>query len=268
MTTNNGAKAQQQDAATQPTGDDNGVAAAAAAASASNTEPSIDERIESVLESRLNQYGERVREIEIREQGRAQQWYGDKLKEVREQDRQELAGFMGDLTLVLDDDQRERLDELRAERENQQLRDEVARLRQTVEQPAPAQQVAMSESDGLALRSATEAVIEAAGLGITPDAPELWQGYTASMDLRQSIALMKQNSKALISQAKTPEPVGEVVPQEPPVTPAQRVPVSTNSAPSTPANQYDTLGELAIAFRNKEINSKQYAELAKESGWL
>ena len=95
----------------QPKGDDNGVAASVAAAQAA-PEPTLDERIKEALGTQLDQYGQQVKQTIDQAQGRAQQFYGDKLKE----DRSELATFMGDLTQVLDDDQKETLDTLREQR--------------------------------------------------------------------------------------------------------------------------------------------------------
>jgi len=262
-----GATAQQPDAAKQSKGNDNGVTAAAAAASAEPTEVNLEERIDSVLSTRLNQYGQRVAEVERREQGRAQQWYGDKLKETRTQDQADLAGFMSDLTLVLDDEQREKFDDLRTNRENDNLRQRIQQLEDGPAQ-APATEQVMSEADGRALRDATEAVIEVSGLTIGATDARLWQGYDVAMSLPDTIRLMRRNVKA-ISEVK-PAPAVEGAPSTggPPPTPTDRVPVSTNAAPKTPVNQYSTLGELAIAFRNREINSTQYASIAKEEGWL
>ena len=266
MTTekNEATAAQQEDI--QPTGDSNGVSAAAEEASSSNdnNQATIQSQIDSVLDQRLDQYGQRIQDIEKQEQGRAQQWYGEKLKETRTQDRDDIANFMSDLTLVLDEDQREQLTELQATRQNQNLHSLIQTLEQQLEgqSQTASSPPAMSQTDAQALFDATQGFIETAGLNISPEDSRLWAGYQNGMSLQQAINVARRNIKT-VSSPTTPTP--EAKPAE---APQQRVPPSTASAPTSPADSFDTLAELAVAFRDREINSQDYARISRERGWL
>ena len=266
MTTekNEATAAQQEDI--QPTGDSNGVSAAAEEASSSNdnNQATIQSQIDSVLDQRLDQYGQRIQDIEKQEQGRAQQWYGEKLKETRTQDRDDIANFMSDLTLVLDEDQREQLTELQATRQNQNLQSRIQTLEQQLEgqSQTASSPPALSQSDAQALFDATQGFIETAGLNISPEDSRLWAGYQNGMSLQQAINVARRNIKT-VSSPTTPTP--EAKPAE---APQQRVPPSTASAPTSPADSFDTLAELAVAFRDREINSQDYARISRERGWL
>jgi len=267
MTTekNEATAAQQEDI--QSTDNSNGVSAAAEEASSSNDndQATIQSQIDSVLNQRLDQYGQRIQEIEKQEQGRAQQWYGEKLKETRTQDRDDIANFMSDLTLVLDEDQREQLTELQATRQNQNLQSRIQTLEQQLEgqpQATASSPPAMSQADAQALFDATQGFIETAGLSISPEDSRLWAGYQNGMSLQQAINVARRNIKT-VSSPTTPAP--EAKPAE---APQQRVPPSTASAPTSPADSFDTLAELAVAFRDREINSQDYARISRERGWL
>tara|TARA_Y100000310_G_scaffold83220_1_gene79870 strand:- start:90 stop:890 length:801 start_codon:yes stop_codon:yes gene_type:complete len=266
MTTekNEATAAQQED--TQSTDNSNGVSAAAEEASSSNdnNQATIQSQIDSVLDQRLDQYGQRIQDIEKQEQGRAQQWYGEKLKETRTQDRDDIANFMSDLTLVLDEDQREQLAELQTTRQSQNLQSRIQTLEQQLEgQTQAASPPAMSQTDAQALFDATQGFIETAGLSISPEDSRLWAGYQNGMSLQQAINVARRNIKTVSPSPTTPTP--EAKPAE---APQQRVPPSTASAPTSPADSFDTLAELAVAFRDREINSQDYARISRERGWL
>ena len=268
MTTEKNEATAAQQEGTQPTGDSNGVSAAAAEASSSNdnNQATIQSQIDSVLNQRLDQYGQRIQEIEKQEQGRAQQWYGEKLKETRTQDRDDIANFMSDLTLVLDEDQREQLTELQATRQNQKLQSRIQTLEQQLEgqsQATASSPPAMSQADAQALFDATLGFIETAGLSISPEDSRLWGGYQNGMSLQDAINVARRNIKTISPSPTTPAP--EAKPAE---APQQRVPPSTASAPTSPADSFDTLAELAVAFRDREINSQDYARISRERGWL
>jgi hypothetical protein len=266
MTTekNEATAAQQED--TQSTDNSNGVSAAAEEASSSNdnNQATIQSQIDSVLDQRLDQYGQRIQDIEKQEQGRAQQWYGEKLKETRTQDKDDIANFMSDLTLVLDEDQREQLTELQATRQSQNLQSRIQTLEQQLEgQTQAVSPPAMSQTDAQALFDATQGFIETAGLSISPEDSRLWAGYQNGMSLQQAINVARRNIKTVSPSPTTPTP--EAKPAE---APQQRVPPSTVSAPTSPADSFDTLAELAVAFRDREINSQDYARISRERGWL
>jgi hypothetical protein len=243
----------------QPTGDDNGVAAAAAAANAPDTK-SLDERIDEILGGRLDQYGRQVKQTIDQAQGRAQQFYGDKLKE----DRSELAQFMGDLTQVLDDDQREVLDQLREKREGERLNRRLDEIEAAVKQPpaqpaAQATQMAMSQADSEALFASVEGMIETSGLDIKPSNEKLWAGFKNEMPLQQAISLARKNIKAMrTASAPTVDPSAQPAPTPPSVT----------GADSVPADTYDSLSDLAAAFRDRQINSTEFSRIGRERNWL
>jgi len=243
----------------QPKGDDNGVAASAAAAQAA-PEPTLDERIEVALGTKLDSYGRQVKQSVDQAQGRAQQFYGDKLKE----DRNELATFMGDLTQVLDPEQKQVLDELREQRRMESV---DARLKAfedgTLTPPAPAAAAQadapqMSENDANALYEGVDGLIEASGLDIKPSDEGVWTGFKADMPLSQALSLARKNIKKMRT-VSTPEPAAQR---------AAAVPPTTAGADSIPAQQYDSLSELAAAFRDREINSIVFSQLGRENGWL
>tara|TARA_R110000823_G_scaffold20413_1_gene62511 strand:+ start:828 stop:1595 length:768 start_codon:yes stop_codon:yes gene_type:complete len=241
----------------QPKGDDNGVAASVAAAQAA-PEPTLDERIKEALGTQLDQYGQQVKQTIDQAQGRAQQFYGDKLKE----DRSELATFMGDLTQVLDDDQKETLDTLREQRRIESVDKRLKAFEEgTLTPQTPQQQAAapqMSEQDANALYESVDALIEASGLDIKPSDEGVWTGFKSDMPLQQAVNVARKNIKKMRS-ASAPAPAA---------TPAAQVPPTTSGADSIPAAQYDSLSDLAAAFRDREINSVQYSSLARENGWM
>ena len=122
MTTqSDGATAQN---AEQNTSTEDAVRQAAETATANSENDALEQRLDQLLETRLDRFGNRITEIEKREQGRAQQFWNTKLKE----DRDELAQFMGDVSQVLDEDQREQLDAIRENRRRQMLEEKLERF--------------------------------------------------------------------------------------------------------------------------------------------
>jgi len=240
----------------QPTGDDNGVAASVEAATSAAPDPTLDERIEIALGTKLDSYGRQVKQTVDQAQGRAQQFYGDKLKE----DRNELATFMGDLTQVLDPEQKETLDALREQRRIESVDRRLRAFEDGTLNPQPVAEVSatMSEADANALYEGVDGLIEASGLDIKPSEEAIWSGFKSDMPLSQALSLARKNIKKMRS-ASAPAPAAQ---------PAAQVPPTTAGADSIPAQQYDTLSDLAAAFRDREINSIVFSQLGRENGWL
>lgn len=260
MTTqSDGATAQ---SAEQNTSTDEAVKIAADTATA-NSKESLDSKLDQLLTQRLDQFGRttenRIAEIEKREQGRAQQFWNDKLKE----DRSELAQFMGDVSQVLDEDQREQLDALRGERRRKDIEDRLDRFERGELQPAAQQQTVMSPEELNVLRTSIEGMMSAAGItGVDVSDSRLWAGYSQNMSVTDALGVASRN---LQSVKQRPAP-----PAQPatPANPKEAVPPSTASAPATPADDFQSLGDLAVAFRDKQIDSTTYSRLARDKGWL
>lgn len=260
MTTqSDGATAQ---SAEQNTSTDEAVKIAADTATA-NSKESLDSKLDQLLTQRLDQFGRttenRIAEIEKREQGRAQQFWNDKLKE----DRSELAQFMGDVSQVLDEDQREQLDALRGERRRKDIEDRLDRFERGELQPAAQQQTVMSPEELNVLRTSIEGMMSAAGItGVDVSDSRLWAGYSQNMSVTDALGVASRN---LQSVKQRPAP-----PTQPatPANPKEAVPPSTASAPATPADDFQSLGDLAVAFRDKQIDSTTYSRLARDKGWL
>lgn len=256
MTTqSDGATAQN---AEQNTSTDEAVKQAAEAATANSGNDALEQRLDQLLENRLDRFGNRIAEIEKREQGRAQQFWGNKLKE----DRDELAQFMGDVSQVLDEDQQEQLDAIRKSRRTQQLEEKLEKFERGELQPATPQ-ASMSQSEIAILRSSVETMLDAAGIsGVEVTDSRLWQGYSENMNATEALRVARKNLASVKPQASTQQPT------TPTPRPQEVVPPTTANAPATPADDYASLGDLAVAFRDKQINSSEYSRLAREKGWL
>lgn len=239
----------------------------AALANAEGTEPGsqgANYLTREEAETQLNQILNQV-------QGRAQNFYGAKVKETRDEllnkTQGEVNALINDLVQVLDPDQREALQRLRAERESVQTRqqlqetlDYVNKLRAGELQPgAPAQQMAMSPDEVTLLREEATDMLESSGVQAKPDDGRLWKDWHPGMNLTQTRALMRKNLRGLKANGAKP-------PAKP--SPQAAVPPSLGDAPLTPAGDYATLGELAKAFRDKQIGINEYREIAGKKGWL
>lgn len=260
MTTqSDGATAQN---AEQNTSTEDAVRQAAEAATANSENDALEQRLDQLLETRLDRFGNRITEIEKREQGRAQQFWNTKLKE----DRDELAQFMGDVSQVLDEDQREQLDAIRENRRRQMLEEKLERFERGELQAPAAQQAAMSQSDVDILRSSVETMLDAAGItGVDVTDSRLWQGYSDSMSAKEALAVARRNLASVRPQSPAQQPAQQPAPTQ---RPQEVVPPTTANAPATPADDYASLGDLAVAFRDRQIDSSEYSRIARERNWL
>lgn len=256
MTTqSDGATAQN---AEQDTSTEDAVRQAAETATANSENDALEQRLDQLLETRLDRFGNRITEIEKREQGRAQQFWNTKLKE----DRDELAQFMGDVSQVLDEDQREQLDAIRENRRRQMLEEKLERFERGELQPQAQQQAAMSQGEVDILRSSVETMLDAAGItGVDVTDSRLWQGYSDSMSAKEALAVARKNLASVRPQQPAQQPAPTQRPQE-------VVPPTTANAPATPADDYASLGDLAVAFRDRQIDSSEYSRIARERNWL
>lgn len=204
-------------------------------------------------------------------QGRAQNYYGNQVKQTRDEllnkTQSEVNSLINDLVQVLDPEQREALVALRDRRKAQETQQElqetleyVNQLRSGQVQPGAPAQMAMSQDELGLLREEATDLIEGAGVSVQPNDNRLWAGWSPSMSYTQSVALMRKNLRGLKGQGKKPAPAAP--------RPQDQVPPPVDSAQLTPAGDYGSLGELARAFRDKQIDIDRYREVAAQKGWL
>jgi len=82
----------------------------------------------------------------------------------------------------------------------------------------------------------------------------VWEGWSQDMSFSQSVKLANQNLKKIAGTTKT-------VVSEPAT---QKVPPTTQGAPTQPKRAYNSLGDLSKAFANGQIDSTQYRNLKKQ----
>ena len=257
MTTDNSAKAQT---------DDSGLKESIAQAVADTEETQgvavTADQLDSILEQKLKPVLDRV-------QGRAQTYYGSRLKEettsIRQQTESELAQVVSDFSQVLDEDQREAFLSLRqqrnAERQQKEMSEALDFVRQQKESSAQPVKVAMSQDDIALLNEEANDVIEQRGLdGMSRESQELWAGWQPSMTFAQSLALMKKNARSL--KAKAPAPAAK------PGRAQDSVPPSIADAPVVSDPGVMTLGEAAAAVRQGNITNAEFREIGLKKGWF
>jgi len=117
----------------------------------------------------------------------------------------------------------------------------------------------MSPEELNVLRTSIEGMMSAAGItGVDVSDSRLWTGYSQNMSVTDALGVASRNLQSVKQQPAAPAQS----------TPSQAVPPSTASAPATPADDFQSLGDLAIAFRDKQIDSTTYSRLARDKGWL
>ncbi len=225
-------------------------------------------QLDGILDEKLKPTLDRV-------QGRAQQFYGTKLKEeteaLRSQSESELASVIDDFSQVLDEDQRHAFTQLREQRAAQVQQARVDQALSYVEQQQsqqPAQQqVAMTTDEIELLNEEANDVIEVRGLeGVTHQSPELWKGWQQSMTFAQSLALMKRNARALKTAAPPANPA--TPPADPPARAQDAVPPSITEAPVVSDPGVMSLGEAAAAVRQGGLTATEFRALGVEKGWF
>ena len=83
---------------------------------------------------------------------------------------------------------------------------------------------------------------------------DVWNGWNAGMTFSETVRLANKNLKSMATSKRT-------VAREPA---AQKVPPSTQGAPTQPKRAYRSLGELSKAFTNGQVNATEYRNLKKQ----
>ena len=99
----------------------------------------------------------------------------------------------------------------------------------------------------------------ASALGLNLDVrsnKEVWKGWDAGMSFSQSVRVANANLKALAQNGKKQPVVQEAA--------SQKVPPSTQGAPTQPKRAYRSIGDLSNAFANGQINANDYRKLKKD----
>tara|TARA_R100001082_G_scaffold40926_3_gene21708 strand:+ start:1311 stop:2102 length:792 start_codon:yes stop_codon:yes gene_type:complete len=188
-------------------------------------------------------------------QGRAQQYTNQKVQEIQEGAKAQISEFMNDFSSILDEDQKEVLDQKMQERERKAKEEKLDRLIENMDKPQQGSGVTPENLEDL--ESAVKDTATALGLDIDVRSnKEVWQGWNAGMSFTQSVKIANQNLKALAQNGKK-QPVA----QEPA---AQKVPPSTQGAPTQPKRAYRNLGDLSTAFTNGQVSAEDYRKLKKQ----
>jgi len=93
----------------------------------------------------------------------------------------------------------------------------------------------------------------------------LWQGYSDNMSAQEALAVARRNLASVRPQPPAQSPSPAPAPTQ---RPQEVVPPTTANAPATPADDYASLGDLAVAFRDRQIDSSEYSRIARERNWL
>ena len=88
------------------------------------------------------------------------------------------------------------------------------------------------------------------------DSKDVWKGWDAGMSFSQSVRIANANLKAMAQTGKK-EPV-----QQTPA--AQKVPPTTQGAPTQPKRAYRSLGDLSNAMISGQISAEEYRALKKK----
>jgi len=162
---------------------------------------------------------------------------------------------MNDFSSILDEDQKEVLDQKMQERQRIAKEEKLDRLIENMDKPQQGSGVTPENLEDL--ESAVKDTATALGLDIDVRSnKEVWQGWNAGMSFTQSVKIANQNLKALAQNGKK-QPVA----QEPA---AQKVPPSTQGAPTQPKRAYRNLGDLSTAFTNGQVSAEDYRKLKKQ----
>lgn len=264
MTTENSAKAQ---TTASDDGLDEAIQKAIEQTEEASDAPVTASQLDSILQDKLKPVFDQV-------QGRAQTFYGNRLKEetstIRQESEAQLAQVIADFTEILDEDQREEFARLQQARraEAQQKRmnealDYIAEQKKAAaSKPRPAEMKMTQDEVALLNEEASDLIDRDSLNGISPESPQLWQGWNPSMTYTQSMAVLKRNVRTLRKSNK---------PATPPARQARAqdaVPPSLTDAPVVADPGVMTLGEAAQAVRTGGMTSGEFRELGKKKGWF
>ena len=188
-------------------------------------------------------------------QGRAQQYTNQKVQEIQEGAKAQIQEFMNDFSSILDEDQKDVLNQKIAEREKKAKEEKLDRLIEKMDNPQ-SQGSSLTPENLEDLDSVVRDTASTLGLknvDVRNDS-RVWQGWSQDMSFSQSVKLANQNLKKIAGTTKT-------VVSEPAT---QKVPPTTQGAPTQPKRAYNSLGDLSKAFANGQIDSTQYRNLKKQ----
>lgn len=239
---------------------------------------------DEILQLVEERFEPRLRTMFQQQQGRAQQWYGNLAKETANELTQETQGrvneVIDDLMKVLDEDQREALQQVREQRErertNQRLRENleyVEKLRNgevSLGGSSEQQQgVQLTQEQAQSLTETVSTIAESMGVEVSATDPKVWTGWAEASDYAGLVKVATRNLQGLAKNSSSSQKTQKSQPQQSSETTANdRVPPSTTGAPMQPSQTYASLGELARAYKDGEIDINQYRTVGRENGWI
>jgi len=188
-------------------------------------------------------------------QGRAQQYTNQKVQEIQDGAKAQIQEFMNDFSSILDEDQKDVLNQKIAQREQKAKEEKLDRLIENMDNPQSQGSSLTPENleDLDSVVRDTASTLGLTNLDVRSDS-RVWQGWSQSMSFSQSVKLANQNLKKIAGSKK------DVV-QEPAT---QKVPPTTQGAPTQPKRAYNSLGDLSKAFANGQIDATQYRNYKKQ----
>ena len=187
-------------------------------------------------------------------QGRAQQYTNQKVQEIQDGAKAQISEFMNDFSSILDEDQKDILNQKIADRERVAKEEKLDRLLENMDNP-------QSQGSNLTpenLEDLDSVVRDTAStLGLSVDVrndANVWKGWNNSMTFSQSVKLANQNLKDIAGKNKS-------VTTEPAVN---KVPPTTQGAPTQPKRAFRNLGDLSTAFANGQVSVNDYRKLKKD----
>jgi len=190
-------------------------------------------------------------------QGRAQQYTNQKVQEIQDGAKAQISEFMNDFSSILDEDQKEVLNQKMQDREREAKEAKLDQLIEKMDNP-------QSQGSGITpdnLEDLESAVRDTAiTLGLKDldvrNNKEVWKGWGQGMSFSQSVRLANSNLKQIAQTDKK-----QVVQSE---SAAQKVPPSTQGAPTQPRKAFKSLGDLSTAFTNGQVSVSDYRKIKKE----
>ena len=188
-------------------------------------------------------------------QGRAQQYTNQKVQEIQDGAKAQIQEFMTDFSSILDEDQKDVLNQKIAQREQKAKEEKLDRLIAKMDNPQSQGSSLTPENleDLDSVVRDTASTLGLTNLDVRSDS-RVWEGWSQNMSFSQSVKLANQNLKKIAGPKK------DVV-QEPAT---QKVPPTTQGAPTQPKRAYNSLGDLSKAFANGQIDATQYRNFKKQ----
>ena len=188
-------------------------------------------------------------------QGRAQQYTNQKVQEIQDGAKAQIQEFMNDFSSILDEDQKDVLNQKIAEREKKAKEEKLDRLIENMDNPQSQGSSLTPENleDLDSVVRDTASTLGLTNLDVRSDS-RVWEGWNQNMRFAQSVKLANQNLKKIAGITKN-------VVSEPAT---QKGPPTTQGAPTQPKRAYNSLGDLSKAFANGQIDATQYRNLKKQ----